>query len=263
MSAFDTATAVERVAPGRYRADVDETWHVRKGANGGVVAAVLLRALLAEVDDATRSPRSLTVHYPAAWDAGPTDIEVTIERAGRSMTTASARAWQDGRTVALALAAFSPPWPSVDVQDLAMPSVPPPESCPPLPRVEGGPPFALHYDYRLAAGEPPFSGGRRAEAAAWMTPTDPTVLDYPLLAGLTDAFIPVVFITQTAPMMSPTVDLTVHFRNALPAGDAGPWLGVFRTRTAAEGFMEEDGEVWSRGGVLLAQSRQLALAVPV
>jgi acyl-CoA thioesterase len=264
VSAFDTATAVQPIGPGRYQADVDDTWHVRKGANGGVVAAVLLRALLAEVDDAERAPRSLTVHYPAAWEAGPTDIEVTIERAGRAMTTATARATQRGRTVALALAAFSTSWPSVEVHDMAMPDVPGPDACGPVVRVEGGPAFAQHYTYGLAQGAAPFSGGDRAEAAVWMAPADPTVLDYPLLAGLTDAFFPVVFITQTVPVMSPTVDLTIHFRHPLPVDPGtGPWLGVFRTRLATDGFMEEDGEVWTADGVLLAQSRQLALAVPV
>ena len=37
------------------------------------------------------------------------------------------------------------------------------------------------------------------------------------------------------------------------------WLLVrFRTRVAAEGYLEEDGEIWDRSGRLLAQSRQLA-----
>jgi len=46
--------------------------------------------------------------------------------------------------------------------------------------------------------------------------------------------------------------------------DATPedfYLGVFRSRTLAGGFAEEDGEIWTRGGVLLAQSRQLAMLI--
>ncbi|MDQ4064982.1 MAG: thioesterase family protein, partial [Actinomycetota bacterium] len=56
----------------------------------------------------------------------------------------------------------------------------------------------------------------------------------------------------------PTVDLTVHFRATLPR-DYDWILGRFETKRAAEGFFEEDGEMWARDGTLLAQSRQLAL----
>jgi len=64
----------------------------------------------------------------------------------------------------------------------------------------------------------------------------------------------------------PTIDLTIHFRAPEAAAIAdpdAPVLGVFRSTDAAEGLIEEDGELWSPDGVLLAQSRQLALLVPV
>lgn len=263
MSAFDTATAIEPTGPGSFTADVDPSWHVRRGANGGVVAAVILRALGAVVDDAERVPRSLTLHYTGPFDEGPTQIDAAVVRSGRSMTTAQARATRDGAPVVLALGAFSTPRPTVEFNDIEMPDVPPPDALTPAPRVEGGPSFAGHWEYRLAAGSPPFSGARHAHAAAWMAPRDRTPLDYPLLAALTDAFYPALFATQTGPVAVPTVDLTIHFRNPLPVDDEGPWLGVFRTHLATDGFLEEDGEIWSRDGVLLAQSRQLALAMPV
>lgn len=77
---------------------------------------------------------------------------------------------------------------------------------------------------------------------------------------------PPVFGRTNEPLVVPTIDLTVHFRSALPrAGIAtdGFVLAVFRTSVAAEGFLDEDGEVWGPDGTLLAQSRQLAAILPL
>ena len=60
----------------------------------------------------------------------------------------------------------------------------------------------------------------------------------------------------------PTIDLTIHFRAPVPLDGAAPddWLlAVFHSHVARHGFVEEDGEIWSRSGRLLAQSRQLAI----
>ena len=57
----------------------------------------------------------------------------------------------------------------------------------------------------------------------------------------------------------PSVDLTVHLRQTPTPEDDGWLLVRFRTRVAAEGYLEEDGEIWGRSGRLLAQSRQLAV----
>ena len=61
----------------------------------------------------------------------------------------------------------------------------------------------------------------------------------------------------TALHAAPTIDLTVHFRAPLPY--TGPLVARFTTRLARDGFFEEDGELWTPDGTLIAQSRQLAL----
>ena len=60
----------------------------------------------------------------------------------------------------------------------------------------------------------------------------------------------------------PTVDLTVHIRTPVPVDipTDEPVLVVFRTREVTGGFLEEDGEIWSRDGRLLALARQLGVA---
>jgi acyl-CoA thioesterase len=85
------------------------------------------------------------------------------------------------------------------------------------------------------------------------------VLDQTLLVAVTDAWMPPVFSRLPERTPVPTVDLTVHVRAALAPVEADWLLVVFRSRLGAAGFVDEDGEVWSRDGRLLAQSRQLAM----
>ena len=52
---------------------------------------MLLRALIETVAEPARAPRSLTIHYARAPEPGPVSIHTVIERAGRSLSTLSAR----------------------------------------------------------------------------------------------------------------------------------------------------------------------------
>ncbi|HJL61193.1 MAG TPA: thioesterase family protein, partial [Pseudomonadales bacterium] len=53
---------------------------------------------------------------------------------------------------------------------------------------------------------------------------------------------------------------TVHFLHTLP-WDAGDHfiLVAFKNETAADGYLVEDGFLWTETGILLARSRQLAI----
>jgi hypothetical protein len=126
-------------------------------------------------------------------------------------------------------------------------------------------PMHDRYDYRFAVGSLPGSGADRALVGGWIRTADPRVADAPLVAAFTDAWPPACFAWAKGHDLIgpvPTVDLTIHFRRDLPLAGARPddfYLAVFRSHFAEQGFVEEDGEVWSRGGVLIAQSRQLAV----
>lgn len=254
----------------RFEARIDRGWWILRGPNGGYVAAILLRAMQAAVGDDERAPRSLTVHFLSPPEEGDARVETRIERAGRSLSTATARLLQGGRPKALAIGAFSRPREGPTLHHAQRPDVAPPESIAPLERPEPPEPGALslheRLDSRPAVGPAPWSGGAEALAGGWMRPAEgPRPLDAPLAALLADAWPPAVF-SWARPgelvLGVPTVDLTVHFRARLPPPglvDGEFVLGVFRTREGHEGFIEEDGELWSRDGLLLAQSRQLAI----
>src|SRR3954470_12484666 len=107
MSKFERDTSVSEVEAGVFEGHVNRDWWIVFGPNGGFLAAMLVKAMGASVQDDTRMARSLTIHYTAAPVEGPVRILTTIERAGRSLTTLSARMEQGDRLIALAIGAFS------------------------------------------------------------------------------------------------------------------------------------------------------------
>jgi acyl-CoA thioesterase len=219
------------------------------------------------VADPGRSPRSLTIHYLAPPVEGPVELQTTVERSGRSLTYVSTRMVQDGRLVALAVAAFAVPLTSsVEFQHLKMPEgVPEPDALAGPPKLAGPQiPLRDRYETRHAVGGAPFSASPEAVSGGWIRLAEPRPVDHLLMAAFTDAWLPPIFtaVTMEKPIGVPTIDLTIHFRAPLPPegmADDGWLFALFRTRTASEGFIEEDGEIWSADGRLLAQSRQLAL----
>jgi acyl-CoA thioesterase len=268
---FDRATAV--VPQGgpttSFAVEISPDWRAGRGPHGGYLAAIVLRALVDTVNDPERSPRSLTIHYASPSEPGPAIIHTTIERQGRSLSTLSARLEQNGTVRALALAAFSVPWSSPDADELPMPDVPAADlehrSSPAL--FEGAPPFTRQLVLQPRRGAIPFTGADAPmEIGGWIGLPEPRAVDALSLALFCDAWFPPSFIALSEPAVSPTIDLTIHFRRPLSPGGRDleeMCLSLFRTRLLHEGFFEEDGVVWGADGLVLAQSRQLALVIPV
>jgi acyl-CoA thioesterase len=261
---FDEDIALHPSGPGDFDLEVPEHWRVARGAtNGGYIAAVITSALEASTGDPARHPRSLTVHYVAACRPGPAQITVLVERSGRSLTTMTARLMQDGAMVAIALAALASDRPGLEFQHEPMLEVPPPEELSGQPLWNRSPYFATNWDYRPRVGSMPFTGADRALSGGWLRPAQPRLLDAPLVAAMADAWIPPVALMLTEPTgILATIDLTVHFRAALPPSDISAddfCFALFDSRVGAHGFWESSGVIWSRNGLPLAQARQLAL----
>ncbi|HUS62611.1 MAG TPA: thioesterase family protein, partial [Acidimicrobiales bacterium] len=261
MHAFDADTAIRPVGPGEVEADMHAHWWVQRGPNGGFVAAQLLRAMAAEHGDPARSCRSMTIHYVSPPALRPVRIFAEVVRAGRSLTTMSARMVQDGEVRALALASFSTSRPSYEMIELEAPAWPPVAEVAVLERPDVAPPVVSNYEVRNTLGVP-FSGGE-PETGGWIALAGgDRPLDQIAVAAITDGWLPAIYAHTTAPTFAvPTVDLTIHFRAPIPEGLIH--CGVeFRTRLATDGFLEEDGLVFTPDGQILAQSRQLAVLLP-
>jgi acyl-CoA thioesterase len=281
LGSFDRDTAVQRLpaqSPAgerptevEFSAEVSPDWRAGRGPHGGYLAAMLLRALIETVAEPSRGPRSLTIHYARSPDPGPVKIRTTVERAGRSLSTLTARMErEDGTLIALALAAFSVAWSAQEIAELPMPEVAAPDPV----RASGAllsehaPPFVRHLVIQPRMGAIPFTGSEHPmEIGGWLGLAESRPIDALSLAFFSDALFSPPFIRLARPAVTPTIDLTVHFRTPTPrALDPDPdelCLARFQSGLVHEGFFEEDGVIWAADGTVLSQSRQLGIVLPL
>lgn len=269
-------TGVEALGAGRYAAQMHPSWWIINGPNGGYVAAVVLRAILAEVADPARRPRSISLHYLRPPQAGPVEVTVTAERVGRTVSNVTARMTQDDRLLVLAMSALAVDRPGSLAFDEGpglptMPDGTPPPGPLETPQVDPDRdrtvPMRSHYDIRWLLGDVPFQPGarssdphheRRARSGGWLRPVEPEPIDEVVLAAMSDAWMPPVFSRVDEPLAVPTVDLTIHFRG-LPEDPLGHCFVEFWSPLAVDGYLVEHGRILSPSGRLLVESTQLAV----
>jgi len=261
---FTNDTRLERRASGRYRGDVARRWWVDRGPNGGLLAALAVAAATRELDDPDRRPCSLTLHFLVPPREGELDVSVSVERTGERVTNCRLRMHQGERTTALGLLSLARPIDASDAYVQArVPDVPSPGELAPLPLdAPGVPPFLRNYEFRFAAGGLPFTGAEAAETAVWVRTASRRRPDAIAVAAFADAWARTPLVRRRAPAPVPAIDLTVHFRDHDWYGRAADddfVLAAFRSRLLAHALFEEDGELWSPDGTLLAQSRQLGM----
>ncbi|GAA2017042.1 thioesterase family protein [Nocardiopsis rhodophaea] len=268
MARFDTATSVDPLGPGRYSADLDPGYLVGQAMNGGYLMAVLQRAALRE----SSHPHAVasSFHFLRPGAAGAAEIEASVLKSGRTVTTVQVDIGQGGRPVVtgtIATAALDPD--ATPAYEAPSASVPPIDRCPryePRPRRAGGSPFPERIDQYLApetwerlrhggsdGGEgrvPDLCGHVRLSEADGGLGDDPCLV-LPLAVDAPPSVI-TVFGTRS---WAPTVELTWHMR-AIPA--PGPLAFRSRAHAVVDGWFDETLDLWDVKGRLVAQSRQLA-----
>jgi hypothetical protein len=260
---FDRDTALDLRGDGELTGTLSADWRAGVGPHGGYVAAIVMRGLQTALDDPGRSPRALTVQYLAVAEPGPITMRCRIERAGRSLATVSGRLLHGTRTIALGLAAFSPSWDAPELGELPMPDAAPPEpervTDPALAAL--APPFVDHMVLQPRLGAPPCSGpDAPMESGGWTGLVEPRVTDAIALALYSDAWLSPPYTRTSRFVGSPTITLTIAYRDSRPRQDPHELcLARFTSTLVHEGFFEEDGVIWAPDGTVLAQSRQFAI----
>ncbi len=263
MPSFDEETALEPAGEGVWSGEIAPGWETPRGPLGGYVMAIMLRGLELTVADPARTARSVTMHFLRAPEDGPVTVRAGVERRGRSLTSVGGRLEQSGKLIGIAVGAWSAPWPGPELQAGPMPEVEPAQPREPLagdfPRANP-PAFTSRLTMQRRFGDAPFTGSDRGEVGGWLGLLERRPLDALAIAVLADAWYPAPWPRLSALAPAPTIDLTIHFRAALPLPDS-VLLGRFRNQVVRDGFFDEDGELWAPDGTLVAQSRQLGLLI--
>jgi acyl-CoA thioesterase len=268
MTPFDRDIAVTPISNGHYSVSIANSWNVIIGPNGGYVAAIILNGMKTTLGNV--QTRSVTFHFLSASIPGSAELFVTVEKRGRSLSTCSARLIQGDRTIALAVASFAAQRSEFGFRDFAAPVVHPADKLEPSkrmnPRLIGYAPFRDHFDQRLAIGATPPEVGDDGKVGGWTRFKHHRVFDDLAVVAISDSWFPGLSVRSTPePMHAPTVDHTVHFLHSVPLTDLALddfLLVEFTTSVANEGYLIENGKIWSPDGTLIAESRQLAVCMP-
>jgi acyl-CoA thioesterase len=201
---------------------------------------------------------SATFLRPAA--VGAAHLQTHVLRRGRRLATGEVSLFQGGQPIVRVCASFASLVGSRSRLSVANapPALPPPVRCvaisPKVAMPDATVADQVEYRYAQLPGWATGRPGGQAHGEFWMRFRDGRPADAMSLPMLVDAAPPMVL--DLGERDSITVELTVHVR-ALPKSG---WLACrASTRHVMGGFHEEDFEIWDGQGLLVAQSRQLAI----
>jgi acyl-CoA thioesterase len=234
-------------------------WAQGRAAFGGLAAALLYESMAAEVDPQTPL-RSLTVSFVAPVETGDLQAEAQVLRAGRSVTQVMGQSRQAGQVVTSALASYGNPRESaIAISPKAAPKFIAPDECQALPYIPGVvPEFTQHFDYRIAAGNLPFTDSTDAQLGGWVRFKNASgQVSISHLLALIDAWPPAVLsmLKQPAPASSLTWTIEIIEPLAELSGEEW-WQYLAEVEQAGDGYAVIQAKLWDKHGRLAALSRQ-------
>lgn len=253
---LETLLESRRVDDGVFAWDVPDGWQQGRGAFGGLVVAVAIRAMEKTVDDPELELRAINATLCGPVMVGEATLRVRELRRG-SNTLAVTCDIEQGDEIRTHLSAFFgkrrvedgewstseppelPDWREVDVIPIE----------PPM-----GPEFARHMEFR-PVDIFPFSGADVRQARGYIRPRMAIERrSDAYLALLMDAFYPAFFSALDAPRPAATVTFMMEFFG--DAQDDAPLYFRSESPEARGGYSYEHRELWSAEGELLAMNQQ-------
>lgn len=261
MHVFDSALALEPISDGVSRGRTRAEWANMVGPFGGITAATLLHAVDTH-PDRHGEPLALTVNYLAPIADGEFDITARPVRTNRTNQHWTLELTQDGEAKSTATAVFGVHRETWTDTEAAFPTAPPPEEVP----ASGFGEFVVwvrNFETRFVEGalpDPEAGPNPNSTTTLWVRDAHGRVLDHAGLAAVADIFYPRTFLRLGQFLPAGTISLTTYFHAsaddlALVADDYV--LATARANRFSAGYFDQSGQLWSRGGQLLATTHQL------
>jgi acyl-CoA thioesterase len=258
---FDAATKVT-AGDSRWQGHASQDYWAFVGPFGGATAATILRALI-EHPQRSGDPLALTVNYCAPIAEGAFDLDLRLVKANRSSQHWCVEMTQDGDDIAtLATAVFAERRPSWSYPQAPYPGATPFEQTRPYPKIAV--PWVKQYDFRFVEGEPAVgkvAASPNSYSKLWIADDAPRKIDALSLTAMSDAFFARIFHAKRELVPFGTVSLTTYFHvdaDDLAAEDITRVLGVADAKIFHKSYGDQNGELWSPGGRLLATTTQIA-----
>jgi acyl-CoA thioesterase len=256
MTSLEDALALHAIGEGGYRAYADPDNEAGTGMFGGWTAALLLKSILCDAR-AEGEAAALNVNYIRRI---PPKSELTVKCAplGASQSVATWRAdlFVETREAPSATAhiILANTRPSDGFTERTAPAAPDPDSLPMT-----HPPASFGQRVDMRAWRVPF-GHDDSHSAHWIRERSGHAIDHVLLAYLSDAFPPRIFMRSPGFRPSSTLTLSAYFyargEDLAAIGDDFILSEAVGTR-ASKSLVGSQLNMWSRSGALLATSEQL------
>lgn len=257
-SPLELASTLTRLSDDSFSANIPDHWQQGRGAFGGLVLAVLVRAMQGAEPDERRPLRSLLGDLCGPVLPGPATVKVQVLRRGNNLSNLDAQLVQNGEVQARASGVFStarkvdaeprspqfpeqPDWQGVSVAPLVPPMAPV---------------FTQHFEFR-STGLWPFACTGKATASGYIREKiAPTRIDAAHVIALLDAWWPAQFSVERVPRAVATVSFGAQLLTDVTALDpARPLFHRAEVVALQDGFFVEMRQLWS-GPTLVALNQQ-------
>ncbi|WP_024515819.1 thioesterase family protein [Bradyrhizobium sp. Tv2a-2] len=260
---FDDATRIT-AGDSRWQGRTSPDYWAFVGPFGGFTAATILRALM-EHPQVAGDPLAVTVNYCAPIAEGAFDLDLRLVKANRSSQHWYVELSQEGREPAtLATAVFAERRPSWSQAQVTMPEAQPFEKIRRYPDVAAS--WTRQYDFRFVEGLVDMAAGVELQqpgsafSKLWIGDRVPRKIDALSLLAMSDAFFARIFHVKGEIVPIGTVSLTTHFHadaEDLSREDITHVLGVADAKIFHKSYGDQNGELWSPSGRLLATTTQM------